>query len=131
MRFVTGQQEMQNNLMMQRDKTTAKVGEAVERTCVDVANHAKAGHEGNMAHTSQRYRNRTSNLTNGIMPELLEVSFRRAHGIVFSGMDYSAFVEFGTSVNVRTGRPNRPYPFLTPALLANKEILAQRLKNIM
>lgn len=131
MRFISGEQKMRNNLMMRRNKTLAKAGEAVERTCVDVSNHAKAGHAGNLAHTNQRYRNQTSNLTKGITPELLEVNFKRAHGIVFTTMGYSVFVEFGTAVNVRTGRPNRPYPFMVPALLAHREVLAERLKAIV
>jgi len=96
MKFVTGQREMQNNLMMRRHKSLALVGEAVEKTCVDVSNHAKAGHEGNMAHMNKRYRNRTTNLTNSITPELLEVTIDGAHGIVSAGMDYAYYVEFGT-----------------------------------
>lgn len=130
-RYVSGAREMEFNLLMQRHKVLANAGEAVEKTCLDVANHAKAGHAGNMAHASQRYRNRTGNLTAGIgPPELVEVNFNRVHGIVPSTMGYSSYVEFGTSMNVRTGRPNRPYPFMQPALFANREVLAGRLKNI-
>lgn len=131
MKYVSGAKEIEFNLLMQRHKVLANAGEAVGKTCVDVMNHAKAGHAGNMAHANQRYRNQTGNLTAGIgPPELLEVSFERVHGIVPSTMGYSSFVEFGTAVNVRTGRPNRPYPFMQPALMANKENLANRLKNV-
>jgi len=129
--YVSGADEMEFNLLMQNNKVLANAGEAVEKTCVDVMNHAKAGHAGNMAHANQRYRNRTGNLTAGIgPPELVEVNFRRVHGIVPSTEEYSTFVEFGTAINVRTGRPNRPYPFMQPALFANKENLANRLKNV-
>ena len=130
--YVSGAQEMEFNLLMQHNIVLANAGEAVEKTCVDVMNHAKAGHAGNMAHANQRYRNRTGNLTAGIgPPELVEVTFNRVHGIVPSTEEYSAFVEFGTAMNVRTGRPNRPYPFMMPGLMANREVLAGRLKNIM
>lgn len=129
--YVSGAKEMEFNLLMQRNVVLANAGEAVEKTCVDVMNHAKAGHAGNMAHANQRYRNRTGNLTAGIgPPELVEVNFNRVHGIVPSTQEYSSYVEFGIANNVRTGRPNRPYPFMQPALMANKENLAKRLKNI-
>lgn len=131
-KYVSGTQQMINNLLMQRNRVLANAGEAVEKTCVDVMNHAKAGHSGNMAHASQRYRNRTGDLTAGIgPPELLEVTLEKVHGIVPSGMEYSMFVEFGTAINVRTGRPNRPYPFMQPALIANKDVLTNRLKKLM
>ena len=131
-KYISGVERMRNNLLMQRSKLVAGAVEAVEKTCVDVMNHAKAGHAGNMAHANQRYRNRTRNLTGSIgPPEIVEVTFDKVHGLVPAGMEYSAFVEFGISANVRTGRPNRPYPFLTPALLANKEVLANRLKGLM
>ena len=123
---------MVNELMMRRNRVLANAGEAVEMTCVDVMNHAKAGHAGNMAHANQRYRNRTGNLTAGIgPPELLEITYEKVHGIVPCTEEYSAFVEFGIAINVRTGRPNRPYPYMQPALFANREAHANRLKNLM
>lgn len=131
-KYISGVKEMEFNLLMQRHKVLAKAGEAVGITCIDVMNHAKANHAGNMAHASQRYRNRTGNLTAGIgPPELIEVNFNGVHGIVPSTMEYSAFVEFGTASNVRTGRPNRPYPFLQPALMANKDNFNKRLKMML
>jgi hypothetical protein len=131
-KYVSGTQQMVNELLMRRNRVLANAGEAVEMTCVDVMNHAKAGHDGNMAHANQRYRNRTGNLTAGIgPPELMEVTFKKVHGIVPSTMEYSVFVELGTAINVRTGRPNRPYPFMQPALMANRESHANRLKGLM
>jgi len=131
-KFVSGKDEIVNNLLMQRNTILKRAGEAVELTCVDVSNHAKAGHAGNMAHANKRYRNQTMQLTHAITPELVEVNFNQIHGIIHtSSVEYAAFVEFGTAINVRTSLPNKPYPYLTPALLANKEALTKRLKNIL
>jgi len=132
--YVTGVQQVANNLMMHKYKMLAKVGEAIEKTCIDVANHAKAGHAGNAAHMNKRYRNQTTNLTNSITPELVEINLQRAHGIVHTGaIEYAAVVEFGntTGVNVRTGKKNKPYPYMVPALLAGKEVFQKRMKKIL
>ena len=124
---------MLNNLMRQKSKMLDNVSIAVEKTCVDVANHAKAGHAGNMAHASQRYQNQTSNLTNNILPEMLEVNFNQVHGIVPATIEYAATVEFGntTGVNVRTGQKNKPYPYLAPALFACISKFKDRMSKIL
>ena len=131
-KYISGVERMRNNLLMQRSVMVAGAVEAVEKTCVDVMNHAKAGHESNMAHANQRYRNRTGNLTAGIgPPQLVEDNFNRVHGIVPSTMEYSSFVEYGTSMNIRTGWGNKPYPFLTPALLVSREVFNKRMKSLV
>ena len=124
MQYITGTQKVINNLMMQKSKFLRDLGTAVEKTCVDVANHAKAAHAGNMAHMNQRYQNRTSTLTRSIAHELEEVSFKGITGVVFANIEYAAFVELGT---VR----NRPYPFLYPALAANKPNFENRIKRAL
>jgi len=130
--YVSGDQQMINNLIAQNNKVVADTVQAVEMTCIDVMNHAKAGHKGNSAHMNQRYRNRTGNLTASIgPPEMLEISFERVHGIIPAGMEYAWYVEMGTKINVRTGGPNRPYPYMTPALFASREAFADRLKNVI
>lgn len=133
MKYITGDRRVLINLKWWQSKVPIKVGIAVEKTCIDIANHAKAGHGGNMAHVSARYRNRTSNLTNAITPHMLEVSFKRAHGIVSALMDYSATVELGHSVgvNVLTGQRNKPYPFMVPALLVGSKLLQGRLGTVL
>lgn len=132
-KYITGDQQMINNLNMQNSKLLANTGEAVEKTCIDISNHAKSNHEGNMAHAESRYRNRTSNLTNSVIPELLEVTKERVHGIVSVGEEYAATVEFGNTngVNVLTGLPNKPYPFMTPALVHNMVNYQKRLSRIL
>lgn len=131
-KYVSGIDEIANNLVAIRDRTLGRISVVVEKTCIDIANHAKSGHDTNMAHTNSRYRNRTMRLTHSIVPELVEVNSNRVHGVVHtSSVGYASFVEFGIAINVRTGLPNRPYPFLTPALLANKEKFAERLKKVL
>lgn len=132
MKRVTGTQEVINNIMMQKNAMLKNAGEAVEKTCVDISNHAKANHSGNMAHANKRYQNRTMQLTHSITPELIKVDFKQVHGIVHtSSVEYAAAVELGVACNVRTGLPNNPYPYLGPALFANKETLKDRLANIL
>jgi len=130
-KFVTGTEEVAGNLAMAKHGVLIETIKAVEQTCVDVTNDAKAGHDSNMAHANQRYRNRTGNLTASIgPPKIVEANFNRVHGIVPAGQEYAVFVEFGIACNVRTGKPNRPYPFISPALFTNRETLAKRLKTI-
>ena len=117
---------------MHRNIMLKNVGEAVEKTCVDVSNHAKAGHASNMAHANKRYQNRTMRLTHSITPELIKIDFNQAHGVVHtSSVEYAAAVELGVAMNVRTGLPNSPYPYMAPALLANQETFRRRLSKIM
>lgn len=116
--FVTGTQECINNIMMQRDRMLKDVAEAVERTAVDVANHAKANHESNMAHASQRYQNQTTNLTNSLTQELEKVSYGEVSAIAFSTMEYAPYVE-------------ARYPFFWPALVANLENLKRRVSSAL
>lgn len=121
-RYVTGTQQIINRLMMERDRMLRAIGRAVEATCVDISNHAKAGHAGNQAHMNDRYRNQTSTLTRSITPELEKVSRTEVVGVVYSNVEYAAFVEIGTS-------ENRPYPYLYPALLANKDSFKRRMMH--
>jgi hypothetical protein len=122
MKYVRGTQEVITRLNMERNKAVRRLAEAIEKTCVDVSNHAKAGHAGNQAHMNARYQNRTSTLTRSIMPELVEARPDRVVGIVFTNIEYAPFVELGT---VR----NRPYPFLYPALQHGKPILQDRVRR--
>ena len=119
MQMIKGTQNCINNLMMQQDKFLSAIGEAVEKTCVDVANSAKKGHAGNMAHASKRYQNQNTNLTRAITPELETVSYKGVKGIVHtSGVDYALPVEM-------------KYPYLYPALQSNKDNYKDRLKKAL
>lgn len=118
------------NLRIQSSAILRQVVDAVEQTSVDIANHAKAGHAGNMAHANGRYRNRTTNLTNSIIPHLLRADYKEVDGIVLASENYAYWVEFGTTVNIRTGLPNRPYPFMQPAIIACNKNFLDRLSRI-
>ena len=121
MKFIGGTQKVINNIRMQQSKFLRDLGEAVEKTCVDISNNAKQGHAGNMAHANKRYQNQTSTLTRSITPQLEEVSFTNGvKGVVFTNIEYAPAVELGT------GR-NKPYPFLYPAVVANKENFKERI----
>ena len=111
--FVSGTQEVINRIMLERSKFLRDIAEAVEKTAVDVSNHAKSNHQGNMAHASQRYANQTSNLTNSITQELDKVGYDEVSAISFATMEYAPYVE-------------ADWPFFWPALVANQETLKRR-----
>ena len=118
MQYISGTQKAINNLRMQQSKFLRDLGIAVEKTCVDVSNHAKQGHAGNAAHMNKRYQNQTSTLTRSITPELEEVSFRGINGVVYSNMEYASLVE-------------ARYPYLYPAIITNKDNYAERIKRAL
>ena len=122
--FISGQREIENKLMMAKNQTLNRTGIAVEKSCIDVANHAKAGHESEHAHADERYRNQTGTLTRSIKPALEKVNFFEVTGVVFSNIEYASTVEIG-------GDGRKPYPFLFPALVANKDKFEQRMKGII
>jgi len=128
---ITGQREIENNLIRIDKNVLSQIVEAVEMTCVDLANHAKTGHDGNMAHANSRYQNRTTNLTNSIQPQNAEVKGKFVIGKVVANQNYAHWVEFGTSINVKTGRPNRPYPFMVPAMFASVDSFRKRMSDIL
>jgi len=116
MQYVSGTQKVINNLMLKKFKFLGKIGEAVEKTAVDIANHAKKGHVGNMAHANKRYQNRTTNLTQSIEPGLEKISLDEVTGFVAATKDYALPVEMR-------------YPFMFPALAANKDNFKDKCKD--
>ena len=116
MRYITGQQDVINKLRLRQSRTLRRMAVGVEKACVDVANHAKAGHEGDMAHANERYQNRTSTLTRSITPEVIYVGFDEVVGVVFANTEYAEYIE-----NI--------YPYLFPALVANREQFKRRLQE--
>lgn len=146
---ILGHQKVLNRLMIQRSKLLARTAIAVEKTAIDVSNHAKANHESGgsasmlnddiafaeafggfgdfgsrSAETSGlRYVNRTGHLTRSITPELTNVSFEEVVAQVFTNVEYAPNVELGTS---RT----RAFPFLFPALASSRKVFEKRMKEV-
>jgi len=119
MQYIAGSQKVINNIRMHQSKFLRDLGEAVERTCVDISNSAKEGHAGNMAHANKRYQNQTSTLTRSITPQLEDVSFTKGvSGVVFTNMEYAPLVE------VR-------YPFMYPAKVANEKKFKERVARAL
>lgn len=118
---VSGQKKVLNNLFIAKNKILARVAEAVEKTSVDVANHAKANHVEGQAHSEGRFERDTGTLVRSIHQELETVNFEEVTAVVFTNLDYAIPVEFG-------GNGRRAYPFMFPALVANQENLKNRLK---
>jgi len=119
--YVIGAEQIIMNLNRARIIWLGKIADAVEKSCVDGANHAKANHESNMSHASGRYQNITSNLTKSIKPDMFKVSVNEVTGGIVAGEDYAPFLEFGTS-------GSQAYPFLFPALVHIEPILRARLE---
>ena len=100
-----------NDLLRYIDKTKSTVitavAAAVGQVTIEIAEDAKTNHS---------FTNRTGNLENSIQPLPVKVDGSTISGGVNAGMEYAKFVEYGTSKAA-------PYPFLTPAVEANKDNL--------
>jgi hypothetical protein len=65
------------------------------------------------ARANHPYTNRTYRLQRSTEYQFTAGSFEGGYKIrVDGGMHYGSYVDLGTSINHRTGRPNRPYPYL-------------------
>ena len=65
------------------------------------------------ARANHPYTNRTYRLQRNTEYQFTAGSFEGGYKIrVDCGMHYGSYVDLGTSINHRTGRPNRPYPYL-------------------
>ena len=115
---VFGTQEVINRILLEGSKMLRDVAQAVEKTTVDVSNHAKSNHQGNMAHASGRYQNQTSNLTNSISQQLEKVSYGEVSAISYATMEYAPYVE-------------ADWPFFWPALMANQDNLKRRVSDAL
>ena len=122
MQYVIGAEQVIMNLNRAKIKWLGKIADAVEKTCVDGANHAKAGHAGNVSHANHRFQSQTENLVNSIFPDMYKVSVNEVVGFFAATEDYAPYVEFGTS-NMWFS-----YPFMFPALVHIQPILRARLE---
>ncbi len=128
--MITGTKEVTAKLLALKSQTLRKVQEAVEKTAVRMANHARAGHEhGSDPHSSGRYENQTSNLTNSIFPggansdpmkfeKLTEDEVVGLFGV--DSVAPGATMEYAPAVEER-------YPFIWPAAVANIENFKQEI----
>lgn len=122
MNYVIGAEQIVMNLNRARILWLGKIADAVEKSLVDGANHAKAGHIATVAHANQRYRNITSNLTKNTFTQMTKISVNRVTGEIYNTMEYAPAVEFGSS------KTWFAYPFLFPALVHIQPILRARLE---
>ncbi len=121
--FVTGENEVINNILRAADKMIDKVADATERTTIDVANHAKANHERDSAHTKGRFETQTGTLVRSIDQDLM-VTVKEIKGVVFTNVVYAPILEFGTVDRF-------PWPFMYPALRAMQNKFNVRLKEAL
>ncbi|MBU2703685.1 HK97 gp10 family phage protein [Sporomusaceae bacterium BoRhaA] len=109
-----GLNNLLRNIDILKDTTVTAQAAGMAKVCIDVADYAKANHP---------FQNRTQNLENSIQPDPVEIEDGVIVGPVRAGMDYAAYVEFGTAKNA-------PYPYLNPAKEANKQNLVDTLKAV-
>jgi len=120
-RYVSGTQTVLNNLRIFETRSLAAIGQAVETTCVDISNDAKADHRrGSDPHSRERFESQTGSLIRSIFLKLLEVSRINVEGVVYSNLRYAPDIELG---NVKHGA----YPFMHPALVKNYPNFQKRL----
>lgn len=105
---VDGMNNLLRNIDILKDTVVTAQAAGMAKVCIDVANYAKENHS---------FQNRTENLENSIQPQPVEIENGCITGTVIAtgkaGMNYAAYVEFGTAKSA-------PYPFMTPAVEANK-----------
>jgi len=119
---ISGTQQVINNLFMAKDILLKRIGEAAEKTALDVANHAKAEHErGSGPHGQGRFESQTGTLIRSISSELTTINYAKAEAVVTAGEEYAANVELGTG-------KTKPYPFMWPALVASTEKFKERME---
>lgn len=121
---VAGNQKVIENMEKAKHTLVSRVAVAVEKTLVDVANHAKANHRRNEnPHAQGRFISQTGTLIRSITQGLSDMNENYVEGYVATNMEYAAFVELGTS-------RSRAYPYLQTALLANKEKFQKRIDKV-
>lgn len=146
---IKGTQDVINNLMLARNEMLKRIAVGIEKTAVQVANHAKDKHSfahplqstpgrrmsgkqrkrwamvsRKSLHAADRYQNITGHLTASITQKLNKVTIDEISAIIFSTMEYAPYIELGT------GR-HPPFPFLYPALIANAENLKNNIKQAL
>lgn len=119
-----GLKKVLSNLKNVQQSTIDRVADAVEHTAVLVANHAKSKHEKGFAHAVGRYENKTTNLTNSIMPELTRADKHIVEAMVHTNKDYAIKVEMGSPETNR-----KKYPFMEPALFSQKDEFTKRVRK--
>lgn len=106
-----GLNDLLRNIDTLKDTVLTAQAAGMAQVSIDVANYAKQNHS---------FQNRTENLENSIGPLPVEIENGTVVGTVIAtgkaGMNYAAYVEYGTARSA-------PYPFMTPAVEANKQHL--------
>lgn len=120
LKFITGDREAAAALRQIAGPVGQRMLDAVDMTSVDVRDHAADNHVRNSAHEMGRYENQTTNLSNSIVVIDARPVGGDITGAVVATEGYGVHVELGT-------RRSRAYPFMIPALEANKK---QFLSNI-
>jgi len=119
---ITGDKETIRRLLSLKSETFRRVVEAVEKTAVRMANHAKAGHEhGSDPHSRNRYENQTGNLTNSIFPggsDSGPMQWKRLDEDMVVGLFGVNSAAPGATMDYAPDVEER-YPFIWPAAVAN------------
>jgi hypothetical protein len=115
MATIDGLTTVLGNMQNVTAKTIAAVADATEISAIRAANHAKAGHAvPEQAHAAGRYANRTSILTNSIIPDLVQANAQIVEADVTTNVEYGPYVEFG--IHGKSG-----YPFMRPGLESQRK----------
>ena len=111
---VEGLNDLLRNIDILKDTVQTAQASGMAQVSKDVADYAKSNHP---------VTNRTGNLEASIQPEPVELDGNIITGVVRAGMEYSKWVEYGSS-------KSSPYPFMEPAKEANKQNLIDTMKAV-
>lgn len=104
---VEGLNDLLKNIDVLKDNERTAVAAALGVVSQEIAQYAQQNHA---------FNNRTGNLEASIQALPIEEEAGQPVSGVKAGMEYAPYVEFGTSRSA-------PYPFLVPAVEANKQNL--------
>jgi len=129
---IKGVEELNKNLEIFKQEAAALLARAVFNGCVLVQNDAKEGH-GFEAHSSGRYQDRTTNLTNSIQAQKPKISGTRIRCETVAGIEYAAVVELGGTHTSKSGKTwqTKPYPFMFPALEKSRNVIVESVTSLL
>lgn len=130
MKYVSGAGIITANIIAAKTVMVARIGLAVMDVAGGVARNAQSGHDkGTNAHGRGRYENQTMKLTRSIKAYPYKANLKEISATVVASAKNNGFY-YGTALEVgffHTSGKFVQYPFMVPALYANRNYMNRRM----